>query len=545
MRDGVSRRAASDTLPRPNVTPRSPSITAVLALTASIAGCLTGGPSTSANDPPTTSNTTSGSTSTPQTSSGAVDDEVRALVTQALTPQMCPRLLNSFIGLPGEGSATGPAAGTLPSAGRWWIRSCQARVEGDRLVLAMGGPGWTWIDRETSGFRVRQYLLFDAQAELGADVAVGYDRTRRVASLWMRPAEGVRATITPRGVVSAEATGFFSTVLGGVAAVTGNSVSDRARTQAGELGSTMLRDRLGAGFTMTFSLESNQVDFMVGALARGEVPQRPYPNTAHAPWMINQRSTVWPGGLDVVGPIDVSQGPVGLDVELEEGDGATVRATCAEPLVRYFDARFRAPDTASAAPPPAQSVVELSAGAAPQHVTIPSTLAGAPCPVLLTIAPRGANLPARLRYRVAPEAPSAATGPAAPRRVRIQIMSSTVSRENASGHAWDLVGGEADQQIVTASVPLGREIDRTPVSADHETATWTRWLPGAYEVARDLPLRFSVFDDDTTTRELIGVADLEAARITAGVTDLTLPLRTEGAVPRQLGSLRLRLEVLQ
>ncbi|MFO0651727.1 MAG: hypothetical protein U0326_36230 [Polyangiales bacterium] len=124
-------------------------------------------------------------------------------------------------------------------------------------------------------------------------------------------------------------------------------------------------------------------------------------------------------------------------------------------------------------------------------------------------------------------------------------MSSTVARETPAGHAWDLVGGEADQVIVTASVPLAREIDRTPVSADHETATWTRWLPGAYEIARDLPLRFNVYDDDTTSRELIGVADLDASRITSGVGDLTLPIRTEGAVPRQTGTLRLRIEVLQ
>ncbi len=511
------------------------------------AGCsLIGGSNNAATTPANATQTSSSGSTTPATQNGSSsDDEVRALVTQALTPQMCPRLLGSFIGLPGEGTASGPAAGTLPSAGRWWIRSCEARVVGERLVLSMGGPGWTWIDRETSGFRVRQYLLFDAQAELGADVAVGYDRARRVASLWMRPAEGVRATITPRGVVSAEATGFFSTILGGVAAVTGNSVSDRARTQAGELGSTMLRDRLGAGFTMTLSLDTHQVDFMVGALQRGEVPERPYPDLTHAPWMVNQRSTVWPGGLDVVGPIDVSQGRVGVDIELEEGDGATVRATCAEPLTRYFDARFRTPDAPSAAPPAAATLVELSAGAGPQHVTLPQNLAGAPCPVLLTIAPRGTNLPARRRYRVAPEAPGTNAGPTAPRRVRIQIMSSTVSRENPSGHAWDLVGGEADQVIVTASVPLEREIDQTPVSADHETATWTRWLPGAYEVARDLPLRFNVYDDDTTTRELIGVADLDAARITNGVSDLTLPIRTEGAVPRQTGTLRLRIEVLQ
>ena len=63
-------------------------------------------------------------------------------------------------------------------------------------------------------------------------------------------------------------------------------------------------------------------------------------------------------------------------------------------------------------------------------------------------------------------------------------------------------------------------------------------------LARDLPLRFTVFDDDATTRELIGVADLDAARVPAGSGEFSLQVRTEGAVPRATGTLRLRAEVL-
>ncbi len=390
---------------------------------------------------------------------------------------------------------------------------------------------------------MRQYLLFEAQAELGADVAVGYERASRVATLWMRPAEGVRATITPRGVVSAEATGFFSSILGGVAAATGNSVSERARQQAGELGSTMLRDRLAVGFTMTLSLDRNQVDFMVGSLQRGEVPERPYPPTTHAPWVVNQRSTVWPGGLDVVGPVDPRNGRLGIDLALEEGDGATVRATCADALTQYFDARFRTPDVAPPAPPRGSS--SPSSPPAPRPSTsrspTPSPAAPArsssPSPRAAAASPRACATGSPPRRPAPPRAPAA-------RRVRIQVVGATVSHDNASGRAWDLVGGEADLTAVTASIPLGRAIDTAPVIADHDNATWSRWLPGNYDLARDLPLRISVFDDDATTRELIGVADLDAARVPAATGDFTLPLRSEGAVPRQTGTLRLRVEVL-
>lgn len=506
--------------------------------------------------PPTTQTLPDPPRPTASAASNGDGDEVRALVTEALTPQLCPRLIGSFLGLPGESDLRGPASGTVASVGRWWIRSCDARVDNGRLSLRIGGSGWTWIDRESDGFRVRQYLLFDARAALGADVSVGYDRVRRVASLWMTPASGVQAEITPRGMVSAEATGFFSTILGGVAALTGTTVSERARTQAAALGSSQLRERLAGGFTMTVSLDNHQVDFMVGALQRGEVPERPYPTEARGPWLINQRSMVWPGGLDVVGPMDtIAQGRLGLDVTLEEGDGAVIQGVCSDALGRYFDARFRDP----AAVPPAPvgtPIVTLRPSAATQHVQLPLTIPGSVndhgCTMVLTIAtPPGSALPARLRYRVMPEAgetppPSAPTRPGmvSSRRVRVQLTGVTVTPNNPAGHGWDMVGGEADLTVRTASVAMGREIDRTPVINDRNDARFDRWLPSAFEVPRDLPLRFSVFDDDTTTQELIGAADLDASAIPAATGEVVLPLRTTATVPVQTGTLRLRVEVL-
>lgn len=507
---------------------------------------------TSSRNSPTQSpsqQASSGASSQPDAGSTSGDEEVRALVTEALTPQLCPRLLGSFLGLPGEGTAEGPAAGTLPSAGRWWIRQCSARVVDGRMELSLGGNGWLWVDRQSDGFRVRQYLLFDASAAFSADVTVGYDRERRVASLWMTPRNGVSASITPRGTVSASPTGFFSRLLGGVAAVTGTSVDERARQQAGELGSRQLRERLGVGFTMTVALDSHQVDFMVGALRRGQVPERPFPAGPSGPWIVNQRSTVWPGGLDVVGPFEpVTDGRLGLDIVLEEGDGAVVSAVCADTLGRYLDARFRDP-SATPEPPRGTPVIELSPGQPAQHVAVPFDAPGATdargCRVALLMSPRAnSGLAARLRYRVAPDAAGASTAQS-PRRVRIQVIGATVRATNASGQQWDVIGGEADLTVVTASVPLRREVDRSPVIADRNDARWSRWLPGAWELGRDLPLRFTVFDDDTTTRELIGSADLEPGAVPAEAGEVSLPLRSQGAVPVQTGVLRLRVEPSQ
>ncbi|MBI5515168.1 MAG: hypothetical protein HY909_15435 [Deltaproteobacteria bacterium] len=466
----------------------------------------------------------------------ATEDELTALVSEVLTPQLCPRLRGSWLGLPGEGDVRGPAAGTLPSVGRWWIRTCEARRQGDRIELTMGGQGWTWVDRESSGFRVRQYLLFDAEASLGADVRVGYDRARRVASLWMIPAPGVTARITPRGVVTAEPTGFFASVLGTVAQVAGSSVDERARTQAAELGSERLRDRLATGITMTFSMATQQADFMVGSLERGQVPERPFPSDA--PWLVNQRSMVWPGGLDVIGPVDVSA-PRTLEVALEEGDGAVLRTVCEEALGRYVDARFRDP-TGTPRAPSGGALVELGPGRELRTVTVPAGT----CPTLLLLSSSQAG-PARVRYRVLSNPTTgAAQEPARPRAVRVLLVGARVRPTNPSGRDWDLVGGEADVQVTVTSLGHPRTVDRTTVFENNNNPTFNRWLPGPLDLAEDLPLRFTVTDDDSTSQEPIGQADLAAAQVPSQGGEVTLALRAAGATGEPVGSLTLRLQAL-
>ncbi len=476
---------------------------------------------------------------------GAGDEDVRALLTEALTPQMCPRLLGSYVGLSGEGSATGPAAGTTASAGRWWIRQCDARVVADRLQLSLGGPGWIWVDREAMGFRIRQYVLFEADAQLAADVQLGYDRNRRIASVWMTPPQGASAHVVPRGVVNAEATGVFSAIVGAALPLTGASASDRARVQAGELGSQMFQQRLSTGFTMTLSLGTRQVDFMLGALGRGEVPERPFPSDTSQPWQANARSTVWPGGLDVIGPIDVSERAQGLDVELEEGPGASVRVVCASAMEPYFDARLRSRGGA-VSPPSSSGLIDLVPGSGLRHVQLPVVMT---CPMLLLVAPRAdSQLPVRVRYRVAPEgsAPGGATAvpsaPARPSRVRIQLLGASLRGQNASGHDWDIVGGEADPYVITASIGQSREVDRTSPVDDNNNPRWNRWLPGAYDLTRDFPLRFSVVDEDGTTDEAMGAADLLADAVPATAGEIAIAVRSSGAVPVQTGTLRLRVE---
>jgi hypothetical protein len=492
-------------------------------------------------------------------------DELSELLAELLAPRICDQVVGAYIGLPGDESHEGPDAGLDPSVGRWWIRQCQADVSEGRLRVAIAGSGWTWLDRESMGFRVRQYLRFDAAATFAASLHVGYDARTRIATVWLHPDPDVQATVTPQGLVRAEATGLFSSVLGGILDLTGSNANDRARTQAADEGSQRLRDRLTTGFTVTYQLDSQQMDFMLGELARGQTPARPWPNT-EIPWVINERSAVWPMGMDVVGPIPIDTGEAALDLELEEGESAVVRRACADDLARWLDAAWNG---SAEAVPPGESIAELRQVGVPQTLHIPAQ----DCRSVLLVTPGArASLPVMLRYRVTPlalpeEAPAEPTArvaydgtglgpayrspglpgqpaPAPPVPVRIEVRSLSVTENTANGGDWDVVGGEPDPYLVVSSIPGRRELDRSPTSDDRREVRLDRMLPGALRV-EDFPIRFVVYDEDVTSDELIGSADVEASALRAGALELVLSLRSQGDRPAQTGTLRVRLIPVQ
>jgi hypothetical protein len=494
-----------------------------------------------------------GTTTITQTSGGDAqqqaateDGDVGTLLVDVITPRLCDSLRGSFIGLPGEGGHTGPASGTDPTAGRWWVRECTAVEHDGMLDLAISGTGWSWTDRESMGFQVRQYLRFDANARFTASMELAYDRPNRIVTIWMRPQGAVDAAVTPRGLVEARATGVVSGMLGGLLELSGSSASDRARAQVAEEGSQRLRDRFGAGFTVTYAMAHEQMDFMVGALQRGQLPERPYAPEPGVVWSVNQRLAIWPGGLDVIGPIDGNRGAHTIDFEMEEGEGVTVDAVCQADFERFYDLLLQG---APATTPTGQRVLDVTQLNHPERVTLPTMS----CPTLLLAMTRPtATMPIRARTRIfsgamgttaqaGTTATPAGTGPAATpsasRPVRVRVEGLTVAGVAPTGSRWDMIGGEPDPYIIVVSVPGQREIERTQVVADQHEMTLDHWLPGAYHAA-DLPLRLSVYDDDVGTDELIGVAELSAAQAARG-GEVHLELRTTADVPQNVGSVRL------
>jgi len=477
-------------------------------------------------------------------------DELSELMAEMIAPRICERVIGSFIGLPGEETHEGPAGGRDPSVGRWWIRRCDAQVHDGRLQVVFGGPGWTWLDRESTGFRVRQYLRFDASASFNASLHIGYDGRTRIASVWLRPQPGVRAVIEPTGLVQAEATSVFSSMLGGLLSMSGESASDRARAQAAAEGSGRLSEKLQAGFTVTYQLDTEQMDFMLGQLPRGVTPERPYEPTGSA-WLLNERSTVWPGGIDVLGPVPEDAGQVTLDLELEEGGGALVRRVCAADLHAWLEAAWagQAPQALDGA-----TVATLGEAHAPQRLA----LSAMTCPTLLVVTTQeGARVPATARYRVtSAEVPvrtqvegattpsPATTSPgasSAARSFRLQIRSLVIEAEDAEGDDWDVVGGDPDPYVVVTSVREGRELHRTPIIDDSREPRYDQWLPSAVPVSA-LPIRLVVYDDDVGGDEVVGVAIIEASHVGATNADLTLELGARGAGARRTGVVRIRIQ---
>lgn len=522
----------------------SPSVTPfVLAAALALVGCGGGAGSGSgtAETPTITERSTTGGEARPGS------DDVGSMLVDVVVPRICDQLRGTFVGLPGEGGHEGPASGLDPTAGRWWIRQCTAHEEGGLLSLAIGGTGWMWTDRESMGFQVRQYLRFDATAAFRATMEFAYDREHRIVTVWMRPQGDVSAAVEPLGLVEARATNVVSGMLGGILEAAGSSASARARQQVSEEGSTRLRERFSAGFTVTYSMVDNQMDFMVGALDRGQIPERPYPADASLVWSVNQRAGIWPGGMDVIGPIDPALSQQSIELELEEGDALYVDAICATDFERFYDLSLQ---NAATPMPSGPRVIEL-AHPGPAR----ASLASLSCPTLLVITPRaGTTLPVRFRTRIQrpAEAPREATATTtsdpqpstttttvaptgAPRPHRIRLQSLTVSTTSAAGAVWDYIGGEPDPYVVVVSVPGQREIERTAVIADRHEAPLDHWLPGAYALD-DLPIRFTVYDDDVGNDELIGAAELTARDVSAG--EHQLEIRTADEVPRTLGVLR-------
>lgn len=237
---------------------------------------------------------------------------------------ICQRLADRFVGLPAltEGPALAGAAPT-PLVGRWWLRDCTATRDNNEFRVRLRGPGWYFIDRNDGDLALRQQVPFDLSIELGGSVQIA--ATDGIFSLWLTPDREPDIKLQVSEELNVRATSAWGQVLRALPLV---SVRARAAEYFAETASSALRLKLREGATLTYDLGAGQADATLGRLAAGQTPPAAFQDGV--PWLVNDRLSLAPEAVHVVGPIE--PGPTRLDVTVERGTGARYRTLCAEDM---------------------------------------------------------------------------------------------------------------------------------------------------------------------------------------------------------------------
>jgi hypothetical protein len=250
---------------------------------------------------------------------------MRRLLLDSATSQACAKTQHKFIGLPSREDATmtGAQAGMARIAGRWFVQECSAQSDGENITLNLDGPGWMWVHQNEKGFGVHQYVYFRARAAITGALDVVYEESARVASVWITPTSVPNVAFSPLSHVAARAQNPLTRILGGIAP---SYVDSRTQARAEEVGTQSFYNALVRGTTITFNTASGQMDLLLGQLARGVVPQRPFPSQK---WLANERQELHAGGLQIAGPYAFTQ-VAQLDAIVLDGPGIQYAAVCAD-----------------------------------------------------------------------------------------------------------------------------------------------------------------------------------------------------------------------
>jgi hypothetical protein len=432
-----------------------------------------------------------------------------------------------MLSLPAEGEdVSSPQLGGLALiAGRWAIRTCEARSDGQTVWLRLGGLGWLWVDRSGSGFRVQQYVFFAASIDLRGQLDVAYDPAAHVASVWLTPVDDVNAHVEALGNINARPEGLGASVLGLVLPLVGMTPDNIARARAGTEGAQRFRERLRAGMTATYDTGRQQLDMVLGQLPNGLAPARPF-SSGSLPWLVNERVLLMPGGFQLLGPFDSGGSPALLSARVEQGSGVSYRALCEADVWNALDAAARG---SPVTPLAGTGSALLQAGyAAEVPVQRP------PCRWLLAVSSAGPT-PVVGALHMRASGPTSGNG-AGSAWVRLTLLGFEFKTTKPSGQPWDVGGGAPDPEFVI--VANGRRYLLAAEKQDAFTgAPMTSSLP--VEVSATAPLVIEAIDKDALEHDPMGSATVSLQQLTNG-GELRVPVMLEGV---QTGMLRVGVEL--
>jgi hypothetical protein len=453
------------------------------------------------------------------------DSDIRSLVLHAAsTGILCSKLRDKFVALPSSDGSVGADAGLTPAAGRWWIRSCEATQVGQALHLKLAGPGWFWVDQSSSGFRVQQHLYFAASVAMTGSLDMAYDPEVKLASVWFTPGSAAQVRVDPIGPINARAESFWAGVFDAI--TMGVVVSSEARAAVCAQGTQRFQDKLSAGITVTYDVERQQADVVIGQLPRGKVPRRPFVDTL--PWWVNERQSLYPNGVAVVGPFVAA--PAIVDIAIEQGPGASFRAVCALDLKRALESSA----TGSFAQLAPASVFRAGAVTRPRQSAL---LPAVPCPWYLMLSTVGAAS-AVTAVRVRPLGPEPAVVSPQGAVVRFMLISYRIAPERPDGSAWDVVGGDPDP-VVWLRHGKVRYVLSAKVS-DVLQATVSASAREPIEVTAGEPIVLEVKDSDLVDDDPIGKVEITLEDLKRG-PEFTKALQLGTATT---GEVRVRVDVL-
>lgn len=278
----------------------------------------------------------------------AGDADLRVMLAEVASAKACEMIRGAFRGL------RDPVRHEVVS-GILWMRDCEIENAGTNVTFTLGGLGWQWADKSQKKgggtFDVHEYVKFRVTATLRGSLDIAYARGDHVVSLWFTPAAPPDIKFEPIGDVDVDERGLWSSVVGGISSIFGDSPDEIGTNEAKKEGTHQFAKELADGMTVAIDLCSGYQRFTLGRPPKGQLGA-PEPGESH-----RRQIEIRPGGLMVFGPY---LAPRGMTVSLHTGGPLRAGLACEEDIAAAAEA-FVDEHTQPAIPTLAQTIVGSSA----------------------------------------------------------------------------------------------------------------------------------------------------------------------------------------
>jgi hypothetical protein len=258
---------------------------------------------------------------------GAVGDaDLREMLAEVASSKACEMIEGQFLPLKAPDRPE-VRTGTL------WIRGCSITHDGTRVTFALSGNGWQWADqtkKEAGGtFVVREYVKFDVHATVVGTLDLAYTRGDHVLNVWYSPSEAPKIEFKPIGGVEVDRDGLWSSVIGSVSSLIGESPEKQGEHTAKQQGTQQFEQTLGSGLTVATNLCTGYQRFTMGRAPKGKLGL-PEPGDSPPPPVELDKD-----GLAVFGP---QPAPDGMTIDIDSDGPVRIGMACARDAEAAADA---------------------------------------------------------------------------------------------------------------------------------------------------------------------------------------------------------------